>query len=239
MNTFTNHLPLSIVVPFRNERALVADMVATHRRLESSQVEFIYVDDGSTDGSGEELRRLNAGAAILRLEGGGTGRAFLAGASLAKGSYILLLPIDCGVSPAGLNELLVASSSAGAGVLLFPKKYASAERMSPYAWLQNLVLLKAIRLASWTNGFVFHRRLVPALERATTEDFLNDLEFSRNLRGEKWHVLAHQISVSARRYEKDGTWRRILINGLILLLWQFKLASTQRLHHMYKRGKNA
>jgi len=234
----TNHLSLSIVVPFRNERSLVASMVTAHGQLQSSQVEFIYVDDGSIDGSGDELRQLNAGATILRLDGVGTGKAFLAGAHRANGRYILLLPIDCAVSRAGIDELLLASSSDRAGVVLFPKKYASTETMSPYALLQNLVLLKAIKLASWTNGFVFHRKLLTALERATKEVFLNDLEFSRNLRGEKWHVLANEISVSARRYEQDGAWRRILINGLILLLWQFKLASTQRLHQIYKRGKN-
>lgn len=238
MNTLTNHHALSIVVPFRNERSLVSAMVAAHGQLQSSVIEFIYVDDGSTDGSGEELRRLDSKATIVRLEGAGTGKAFLAGASKAQGAYILLLPIDCVISRAGIDELLLANSEDKAGVLLFPKKYAGTETMSPYASLQNLILLKAVKLASWTNGFVFHRRLIGALKLAVKEDFLNDLEFSRNLRTEKWHVLENEISVSARRYEKDGAWRRILINGLILLLWQLKLASTQRLHQIYKRGKS-
>lgn len=238
MNTLTNHLTLSIVVPFRNERSLVAAMVAAHGQLQSPMVEFIYVDDGSTDGSAEELGRLDSGVTILRLEGAGTGKAFLAGATQAKGRYVLLLPMDCVVSRAGIDELLLANSEDKAGVLLFPKKYAGTETMSPYAFLQNLVLLKVLKLASWTNGFVFHRNLIGALKLAAKEDFLNDLEFSRILRAERWHVLENEISVSARRYEKDGTWRRILINGLILLLWQLKLASTQRLHQIYKRGKS-
>jgi glycosyltransferase involved in cell wall biosynthesis len=237
MNSLTKHLPLSIVVPFRNEVSLIDSMVTAHKQLQTSQIEFIYVDDGSVDGSGDELRRLSAGVTILRLDGVGTGKAFLAGAKQAGGRYVLLLPIDCGVSSAGIVELLRVSSNEKTEVLLFPKRYARTEAMSWYAFMQNFVLIKIVKLASWTNGFVIHRGLVPALERATKDDFLNDLELSRNLRAKPWRVLSNVISVSARRYENDGTWRRILINGVILVLWRFKLASPRRLWELYKRGK--
>lgn len=238
MNILTNVTTLSIVVPFRNEKKILASVVAGHASLSRAEVEFLYVDDGSTDGSGEELRRLDPEAKILRLEGMGTGKAFFEGSQRAIGTFVLLLPMDCLLSPEGVDELLTELALDQVRVLLFPKNYNRAEKMSFYAFLQNLILLKGVKLASWTNGFVLHRNILPILGQSVEEAFLNDLELSRNTRGEKWHVLRNKVSVSARRYEQDGTWRRIVLNGLILILWQFKLASVQSLHQMYKRGKN-
>lgn len=238
MNTLTNVIRLSIVVPFRNEKTILPAIIPEHLSLRHTDVEFLYVDDGSTDGGGDELRRLDPEAVILRQSGVGAGKAFLFGAQTAKGTYILLLPLDCVISVEAIHELLAEHTQGLAKVLLFPKRYTRAERMSFYAFLQNFILLKCIRLASWTNCFVIHRSLLPVLEQSVQEAFLNDLELSRNTRDEKWFVLKNKVSVSPRRYEQDGAWRRIILNGVIVILWQFKLASIQRLHRMYKRGKN-
>ena len=238
MNSSVKTIQLSIVVPFRNEVSLLSQMVEHHRQLQRPRVEFLYVDDGSTDGGGEELLRLDPLALIHRENGVGVGKAFYAGAQRVSGTFIFLLPVDCVLSPEGLDELLSALSREQSKVFLFPKHYSLKQKMSAYAWLQNLILLRGIKLAAWTNGFVIHRTLVPVLEQSVRDVFLGDLELSRNTRREEWTILKQDLSVSARRYDEDGTLRRILLNGVIVLLWLFKLASIPRLHQMYKRGKS-
>ena len=238
MNFPVNTIKLSIVVPFRNEFALIAQMLANHLQLQRSEVEFVYVDDGSTDGSGEELLRLNPQAVILRESGVGAGKAFYSGAKKSSGTFILLLPMDCVLSASALNELVSALTLNRSRIFLYPKNYSHQEKMSTYAWVQNLVLLRGIKLAAWTNGFVLHQSLLPVLERSVRDVFLGDLELSRNIRSEAWHILKHKLSVSPRRYDQDGALRRILLNGMIVILWQLKLASIPRLYQIYKRGKN-
>lgn len=238
MNMLTNLVRLSVVIPFRNEKVIISNMVAGHLTLHSPEIEFIYVDDGSTDGSAEELRRLDFVSMILSLKGVGTGKAFLAGARNAKGQYIFLLPMDCVVGREVLEDLLSRLVPTQSRLLLFPKKYMYDGHMALYAMLQNFVLLRWLKLASWTNGFVFHRDLIETLEVSVKENFLNDLEFSRKLQRERWTILTNNISVSARRYEQDGTWQRIVLNGCIVLLWLLNWMSIQRLHQIYKRGKN-
>src|SRR5690606_6991173 len=63
-------MDLSIVIPVRNEAGNIAPLVAEIREAldrESLRYEIVYVDDGSTDGTADELRRLLAAGTPLRV----------------------------------------------------------------------------------------------------------------------------------------------------------------------------
>ena len=237
MNMLTNDIFLSVIVPFKNEVHLVSNLDERPEFQAGVSTEFIYVDDGSTDGGGDILARLRPAERILRLSGVGTGKAFHAGAEMAQGRYVFLLPIDCRLSVEAMRDLAAHAERATAGVLVFPKRYTSARSLGLYAIAQNTILLRWLRMASWTNGFVLRRDLLPVLRDSVQEVFLNDLELSRRLKSAEWHVLKHEISVSPRRYANDGALRRIFLNGLVVMLWQLRLASTPRLLKLYKRGR--
>jgi glycosyltransferase involved in cell wall biosynthesis len=238
MNTPHAAMLLSIVIPFRDEAEFVSRLQLTANDWEELGVEVVLVDDGSRDSGAEDARRLIPGARLLRLAGVGTGAAFLAGLREASGDFVMLLPIDCELKRAGLEELLTELTRQSAEVYVFPKYYMGEASMRAYAFLQNEVLLRRLRLASWTNALVLRRTTdLACLERAAQKSFLVDLELSRLLAARSWRVLRSALGVSPRRYRQDGRLRRVWINGLIVLLWFFRIVDHDRLLAMYRRKK--
>jgi glycosyltransferase involved in cell wall biosynthesis len=90
MAELTEHT--SVLVPAYNEAHAVADLVAELKRQAVWQ-EIIVVDDGSTDGTGEQAER--AGARVLRHPyNKGNGAAVKTGLRNAAGTYVLIVDAD-------------------------------------------------------------------------------------------------------------------------------------------------
>lgn len=104
---------LSLIVPVYNLKAYlpetVASIVEARRALgpDASQVEVIFVDDGSTDGSGALLDAAAAeqGFQVVHKTNGGEGSARNAGIECAKGRYLTYLDGDDILLPNALTEM--------------------------------------------------------------------------------------------------------------------------------------
>jgi glycosyltransferase involved in cell wall biosynthesis len=86
---------VSVVIPCLNEAETIAECITRARDvLEESGLggEVIVVDNGSTDGSGELARA--AGALVVDEPRRGYGSAYLAGLSVARGDYIVMVDAD-------------------------------------------------------------------------------------------------------------------------------------------------
>ena len=102
---------ISVVLPVYNERdnlePLLAEVEAT---LNCVELEVIAVDDRSTDGSLEELRRLRLAHECLRVvsleQHSGQSAAFAAGVELARGDPVVLMDADGQNDPADVPALL-------------------------------------------------------------------------------------------------------------------------------------
>jgi len=102
---------ISVVFPVYNERdnlaPLLAEMEAT---LDSADLEVIAVDDCSTDGSLQELRRLRVEHQCLRIVSlkrhAGQSAAFAAGIEVAVGDPVAMMDADGQNDPADLHALL-------------------------------------------------------------------------------------------------------------------------------------
>lgn len=104
---------LSVVVPVFEERD---NLEPLHRELSDALVgveggvEFIYVDDGSRDGSAAQLDALAAGDARVRVlhfeANSGQTAAFAAGFEAARGEIVATLDADLQNDPADLPRLL-------------------------------------------------------------------------------------------------------------------------------------
>lgn len=231
-----NSIILSIVIPFKNEIKIMEEAIHRLMEIQNETVEFIFVDDGSQDYSRDFLKVHFSSSVFLRLSGLGAPKAFLEGAKCARGSYVMLLPLDCYLKKNCLKILLLKLQERPE-VLIFPKNYIEGPRMEWYSFLQNLFLLRVLKVAAWTNGFVFHTDLTPLLEDVSAGNFLCDLEFSRKLKSSHWQIMPCHIFVSSRRYRKDGVLKRVFINGFILFCWFFKILKTDKLYLIY-RGKS-
>jgi len=107
------HPDLSIVLPVHNERDNLAPLAAElHAAVGDRPVEFIAVDDGSTDGSGEELRRLAAADPRWRVlrtaRRRGQSAALAAGWTVARAPTIVTLDADGQNDPVDIPRLLAA-----------------------------------------------------------------------------------------------------------------------------------
>jgi glycosyltransferase involved in cell wall biosynthesis len=112
---------LSVVVPVRNEAGNVAPLVAEIEKAASrlGTFEIIYVDDGSNDGTGEELRRLTEDRSWLRCirHAGSCGQsaAIRSGVRAARAPLVVTLDGDGQNDPTFIPAFVEAFERAGAG----------------------------------------------------------------------------------------------------------------------------
>jgi dolichol-phosphate mannosyltransferase len=114
---------LSIVVPFYNEGEMVDSTVAALLR---DDAEFIFVDDGSSDDTGERLRDAASKAPNIRVivheRNLGANAALLTGLYAATGETIIVLDADLSYGPEHVDVLVSALRS----------QYAAIAVASPY-----------------------------------------------------------------------------------------------------------
>jgi dolichol-phosphate mannosyltransferase len=112
------HPDIAIVLPVHNERDSLGPLAAELAAVVGDRaVEFVAVDDGSTDGSREELARIAAADhrwRVLRLaRRSGQSAALAAGWSAARAATIVTLDADGQNDPADLPRLLAALDEDG------------------------------------------------------------------------------------------------------------------------------
>lgn len=145
----------SIVLAARNEEGRVEDTIRRLLNQQGVQVEVIVVDDRSTDGTGEVLRRLAVEDGRVRvhridtLPDGWLGKchACHVGAGLAAGRWILFTDADCWLKPDVIvRALQVANREGVQHITLTPG-------VVPETWgAQAWHLAFHLSLSNWMSG---------------------------------------------------------------------------------------
>ncbi|MFF7336109.1 glycosyltransferase family 2 protein [Streptomyces sp. NPDC008163] len=108
---------LSVIVPFYNVRAYAPDTLRSLRANARDGVEFILVDDCSSDGTLDILRRAERelpGAVLVPHErNGGLATARNTGIDAARGEYLTFLDGDDWAAPGHYERLLAAITALG------------------------------------------------------------------------------------------------------------------------------
>lgn len=111
-------MQLSVVIPVHNEAENIAPLVAEIRAALAGKVEFeiIYVDDGSTDNSADEVRKLKPelGDSLRLLQHDhacGQSTAVYSGVHAARADWIATLDGDGQNDPADIPALLAVATS--------------------------------------------------------------------------------------------------------------------------------
>ncbi|NJQ00638.1 glycosyltransferase family 2 protein [Streptomyces zingiberis] len=112
---------LSVIVPFHNVRAFAPDALRSLRANAREDVEFLLVDDCSTDGTRDVLERAEKelpGSVLLRHERNlGSASARNTGIDAARGEYLTFLDGDDWFAPGHCAELLGAVEALGCDFL--------------------------------------------------------------------------------------------------------------------------
>ena len=106
---------ISIVVPLLNEADGIQQLRAKLGKVKSAladygEVEYVFVDDGSTDGTLSLLRKAFPEGDLCRImshgHNRGIGAAFRTGFQQATGSIVCTIDADCSYEPEGLKRLV-------------------------------------------------------------------------------------------------------------------------------------
>jgi len=157
---------LSVLIPARNEVENVPELVARVGRafaglgLSPAEAELVFVDDGSTDGTGALADRLRERYPFLRVlhhrRNQGLTAALRTGFRAAAGDYVLFLPADLESDPETDIPLLYGKLREGFDVVTGwrqgrkeGKVFASAIYNAVSRWLFGLTLHDM----NWIKGF--------------------------------------------------------------------------------------
>ncbi|MFK3937819.1 glycosyltransferase [Alkalihalobacillus sp. NPDC078783] len=121
---------VSILVPMRDEETNVVDLIQNLSALTYPNVECIFLDDQSTDLTGELIRQESNHLSTVRLM---TGKDLPAGwvgkvhachqlSQQAKGAYLLFLDADVRLAPDTIEQSIALMKNQGSGLLTgFPR----------------------------------------------------------------------------------------------------------------------
>ncbi|MBT6276294.1 MAG: glycosyltransferase [Chromatiales bacterium] len=144
----------TVVVPCRNERGNI-EAAITRTPQFCSDLEFIFVEGGSSDGTGEEIERVIAAypdhdIKFLRQPGRGKGDAVRTGFAAARGDILMILDADLTMPPEALPRFYDALANGKGNFingsrLVYPREREAMRFLNmlanhTFAWLFSWLL---------------------------------------------------------------------------------------------------
>ncbi|RMH59790.1 MAG: glycosyltransferase family 2 protein [Candidatus Hydrogenedentota bacterium] len=170
---------LSLIIPFYDEGSnLVEAARAAQKSLIESSLSFeiLLVDDGSTDESGAEARRLaeehpSVFRYLSHTRNRGLGAAFWTGARAAVGRFVLLVPVDNPVGPELLENFFRKAEEAAVvvGVRGPREGYSLIQKIASRAlYLLARYLFRLPDLGDYTWIALYDRSFLQSLDPTQT-----------------------------------------------------------------------
>lgn len=199
-----------MIIPVFNESSVIE--LTVQELFRQGFPEIIVVDGGSTDDTAEKARA--CGALVVQAERG-RARQMNAGAGTSRGEILLFLHADMRL-PENAVTLIRRALAGGAVGGAFHLRFDS-----------DSLLMRIQSIASNVRSYY----AVPFGDQAifTRRDFfvqtggfrewrlMEDVEFARRMkRLGKLRMIRNPVTTSARRYEKNGFWRTVIKNQLLL-----------------------
>jgi rSAM/selenodomain-associated transferase 2 len=221
---------LSIIVPVLDE-AENLERLLPHLSARCPDAEVIVVDGGSADRTALVARAWPR-ARYLASERG-RARQMNAGARAARGDMLLFLHAD--------TLLPVGAADAIASVLAEPEVVGGrfdVSFASPHPAFRLIATFMNWRsrltgIATGDQAIFVHRDVFEALGGYPDIPLMEDVEFSARLRRQgRIRCLRLRVTTSARKWERDGIVRTVVLMWALRLLY-FLRADPARLHRWY------
>jgi rSAM/selenodomain-associated transferase 2 len=225
-------MKLSVIVPALNEEAVIAETLRCARQ--PGVGELIVVDGGSSDGTAAVAGEI--ADLVIRSE---RGRAVQmnAGAARASGEVLLFLHADTLLPPGYAGEVV--------GACARPEVVGGRfdVELQPSSLLLRITgelinrRSRVTRVATGDQAMFVRRDVFDALGGFAPLPLMEDLDLSRRLkRAGEIACLRSRVRTSARRWQKDGTVRTILLMWTLRLLY-YGGVEPQRLFRFYRNTR--
>ena len=220
---------LSIVIPVLNDAEPLRRLLPTIRP--DPQVDIVVVNGGAPD---DRLTAICHRPDVRLLTSApGRGRQMNAGASAAEGRWIVFLHADTRLPTQWSDEVRRARAdpTVVGGSFRF--------RLDSAAWQARLIERAVDRRVRWLDlaygdqALFVRRDVFDAMGGYREWPLMEDVDFVRRLRqaGKLYHS-PQAVLTSARRWERDGWWRRSAKNVMLQTLF-FAGVAPQRLANWY------
>lgn len=169
-------MKLSVIIPVYNEAQTIAEILERVQAVAIDK-EMIVVDDCSTDGTREALRRVAANYSNLTVieheHNFGKGRALRTGFAVAKGDYVIVQDADLEYDPQDYSKLLHPLDKRKADAVYGSRFITTHEHRVLYFWhsLGNKLLTLLSNMTTDLNLTdmetcykVFRRELIQSIE---------------------------------------------------------------------------
>lgn len=211
-------MKLSVLMPVYNEAETLN--YAVKRVLDVAypcEMELVLVDDGSTDGSGELIERMEDSRITKGFHPAnrGKGAALRTAASLASGDYVIICDADLEYTPGDIPDLLVPIVTGDAQVVFGTRTFGSHTAYSFWYVMGNKAVTMAANVLynAWLSDLETCFKLMPlALYRSLDlrqEGFGVEAEIAAKLLRAGIRPYEVPINYKARGREegKKLTWR--------------------------------
>lgn len=229
---------VSIIIPTRDEAIAIPGLLADLALLPLSAVEVIVTDGGSRDETCAIAE--HAGARVVRSPEGsaGRGRQLRQGAAASSGEVLCFLHADVRLDGAARQALsgVMETGAWERAVHVFRLRIDGlGVSYRIIEWGANL-RTRLLSLPYGDQGLIVSRADYEAVGGFPDVPLMEDVMLARLLgRRRPIHRLKAALTVSARRWERDGPWRRSARN--LMVLGRF-LAGVppERLVGIYEKG---
>lgn len=210
-------MKLSIIAYCYNEEPMIEKLITDFKIIEEElqkkyEVEFIFVDDGSTDKTNqllhEGIKKFNQARVLKNNTNRGVGGALKHGFSKVKGDLIVTFPGECAFDAKKISELIELMDSQTdivVGSYHHPKaKIEDVPKLRIWlsavsTFLYNIILWKKKkRLYTISSGFRVYRKKVLAKVNLEDEGFLANSEMILKSILYGFNVKEHPVTLFGR-----------------------------------------
>lgn len=233
---------LSIIIPVFNEISYLDQFTKKlFKSFKNEMVEYIFVDDGSYDGSSEWLfnfcnSKLNKNCNLVSIKNNsGKGNAFHQGLKITNGQFVLFQDADLELDTNDSLEMLKIISGNVTMNCLFGSRYLSGKLKNNNNYLYEFVgkfnsLLFNILFKQSISDLhcgtkIISKEVLDSLN-LTIKDFGVEIDLAAQISKKNYDIYEHGISYFSRT-KKEGkkiTW----IDGLKSYFYLFKLRFVQK-----------
>jgi cellulose synthase/poly-beta-1,6-N-acetylglucosamine synthase-like glycosyltransferase/peptidoglycan/xylan/chitin deacetylase (PgdA/CDA1 family) len=235
--------PVSVIVPAYNEAANIAATVRSLVDSDYPRLEVIVVDDGSTDGTADIVRRLRLpGVQVVRQDNAGKPAALNTGIRYARGELLVLVDGDTVFAPDAVGRLIQPLRDGRVGAVSGNTKVANRRGLlGRWQHLEYVIgfnldrrLFDVARCMPTVPGAIgaFRRAALSDVGGVSTETLAEDTDLTMAVIRAGWRVVYAPDAVAWT--EAPGSlrqlWRRRYrwCYGTMQAMWKHRRALRQR-----------